>query len=263
MIHLFPSRTVALDLFGFSVHWYGIMYMLSFLLALFLIPRLQKYRDLHLTQDDWSRIVGWAVVGVLVGGRLGFVLFYEPAYYLAHPLEIVAVWKGGMASHGGFIGATVAMLWALRGKNVDAMIRVADIVAVPVVLGLGIGRIGNFINQELYGTITMLPWGIAIPGVEGLRHPVQLYEFALCVIIGLVCYWHLRKTRAAGTTFALFLLLYAVERILIEFLRIHAYPSVAFGLVREQMLTIPFLVIGIGIWAWTRRSIKMTKHGMV
>jgi phosphatidylglycerol:prolipoprotein diacylglycerol transferase len=153
-----------------------------------------------------------------------------------------------MASHGGFIGATLAILWTLRGKSLDALLRVADIVAIPVILGLGIGRIGNFINQELYGTVTSLPWGIVIPGVEGLRHPVQLYETLTCVIIAFLCYWHLRKTTTPGRTFGLFLTFYSIVRILLEWLRIHEHPPLLIGsipLFREQLLTIPLLLIGI------------------
>lgn len=256
MFLLFPSRTVAFEVFGFAVHWYGLLYLASFLLAYLLIPRLQKHRGLRLTSDDWSRVVSWTVVGVLVGGRLGYVFFYQPGYYLAHPLEIFAVWNGGMASHGGFIGATLAILWALRGRSREEILRVGDILAVPIVLGLGIGRIGNFINQELYGTVTSLPWGVAIPGVAGLRHPVQLYELGTCIVIGLLCYAHLRRVRTPGTTFGLALTLYAVARILLETIRVHAFPPVVFGLVREQLLTLPVLVIGIALLCWPYRSVR-------
>src|SRR5262245_54348329 len=113
MISFFPSREVALSIGSFSLHWYGLLYFAAFVVAWYLLPRLQKYRGLNLSSDEWSSILSWAVVGVIVGGRLGFVLFYEPSYYLSHPLEIFAVWKGGMASHGGFIGVALAMFWAL------------------------------------------------------------------------------------------------------------------------------------------------------
>jgi phosphatidylglycerol:prolipoprotein diacylglycerol transferase len=247
MFSLFPSRTVAIDLFGFSIRWYGLLYLLSFLVAFLLVPRLQKYRALRLASDEWSRIISAAVIGVIVGGRLGYVLFYQPAYYVAHPLEIFAVWNGGMASHGGFIGVTIALLYVLRKYSWEEIARIADVIAVPIILGLGIGRIGNFINQELYGTITTLPWGISIPDIEGLRHPVQLYEFGTSLVIAALCYVHLRSTQhqRPGRTLGLFLTLYGLVRILLEFIRIHAFPPLLLGLYREQVLTIPLVLIGL------------------
>lgn len=259
MISLFPSRTVAINLFGFSIRWYGLLYLFSFLLAFVLIPRLQKYRDLHLSRDEWSRIISAAVIGVIVGGRLGFVLFYQPAYYLAHPLEIVAVWNGGMASHGGFIGVTLALLWVLRKYSWEEILRIADVIAVPIILGLGIGRIGNFINQELYGTVTSLPWGITVPDAEGLRHPIQLYEFGTSLLIAFLCYLHLRHTQQRpGRTLGLFLALYSAVRIPLEFLRIHAFPSLLLGLYREQLLTLPLLLIGLFLLLHSQRHIQET-----
>jgi phosphatidylglycerol:prolipoprotein diacylglycerol transferase len=255
MFALFPSRTVAINLFGFGVRWYGLLYLLSFLLTFFLVPRLQKYRELRLSSDEWSRIISAAILGVLAGGRLGYILFYQPAYYLAHPLDIFAVWNGGMASHGGFIGVTIALLYALRKYSWAEIARIADVIAVPIILGLGIGRIGNFINQELYGTVTTLPWGISIPGVEGLRHPVQLYEFGTSLVIAALCYVHLRGSQhqRPGRTLGLFLTLYGVVRILLEFLRIHAFPPLFLGLYREQVLTIPLVLIGLLLLIGLRR----------
>jgi phosphatidylglycerol---prolipoprotein diacylglyceryl transferase len=250
MIDFFPSRAVAIDLFGFSVHWYGLLYFAAFAVAWFLVPRLQRYRDLSLSPDEWSRLVSWAVVGVIVGGRLGFVLFYDPAYYIAHPLEIFAVWKGGMASHGGFIGVTLAMLWALRSRKSDVL-RIADVVVIPVAIGLAFGRLGNFINQELYGTVTSLPWGMEFPGADGLRHPVQLYAVAKDLLIAAVCFIHLtRRPYVAGHTISLFLLLYGVLRFLTEFVR-EQNGAIYHGLSEGQWLTIPVFIAGIILWVWT------------
>ena len=257
MLHLFPSRTIALELFGFSVHWYGVMYLLAFLLAWHLLPRLQRQRGLHLSEDEWSSILAWTVLGVIAGGRLGFVLFYEPAYFLQHPLDVFAVWHGGMSSHGGLIGVVLALMVALRHRR-DQWLKIADIVVIPAALGLMLGRIGNFINQELYGTVTSLPWGIAVPGEVGLRHPTQIYAALKDLFIAGACYWHLTKVKPVrpGRTFALFLLLYAVLRFLLEYLRAQDYAFIDFGLFQlsiGQFLTIPVFAAGIALWRWTEK----------
>lgn len=253
MIDLFPSREVAFVLAGFPVHWYGLLYFAGFLIAWFLLPRLQRLRGLHLTGDDWSSLLSWGVVGVIVGGRLGYVLFYDPRYFLAHPADIVAVWKGGMSSHGGFIGVTLALLWALRARR-GQLLRIADVVVVPVAIGLALGRFGNFINQELYGTVTSLPWGIEIPGVEGARHPTQLYAVAKNLFIALSCFLFLRRSfYRPGRVFALFLLLYGVLRFLIEFVRDQG-PAFQGPLSEGQVLTIPVFLAGVLLWWWTGRD---------
>ncbi len=246
MIDLLPSRAVAVSIAGFQVHWYGLLYLAAFVIVWWMLPRLQKWRGLTYSTDEWSSIVSAAVAGVIIGGRLGYVLFYDPQYYAAHPLEIFAVWNGGMASHGGFIGVACALWWQLR-KNMSDFLKIADIAVIPAAIGLGLGRIGNFINQELYGTVTSLPWGMYFPGAEGLRHPIQLYDFAIQMVIAGVCYLHLKQTKTPGRTFALFLILYGIARFLLEFIR--EQHGVFFGPLSEgQVLTIPLLVIGIGIW---------------
>jgi len=253
MFVLFPTRTVALILFGFPVHWYGLLYFAGFLIGWWILPRLQKLRGLQLSSDDLSSILTATVVGVIVGGRLGYVLFYDPMYYFTHPLQIFAVWNGGMASHGGFLGVAIALWYVLRRRSREEFLKIGDIVVVPIAIGLGLGRIGNFINQELYGTVTTLPWGMSFPGVEGLRHPIQLYDFAMQMCIALVCYLALKKTAVAGRVFALFLMLYGVARFLLEFIR--EQNGVFFGpLSGGQMLTIPLLAVGVALWVRTRRS---------
>lgn len=253
MIALFPSRTVALELFGFSVHWYGLLYLAGFLLAWALLPKLQKYRQLSLSADDWSGLLSAAVLGVILGGRLGFVLFYEPAYFVAHPIEIFQVWHGGMSSHGGFLGVTVALLIALRNKTIDDKLRLADVVVTPIALGLMLGRVGNFINQELYGTITTLPWGIVVPGEEGLRHPTQLYAMVKDLLIAALCFLHVRRAGARnGETLALFLMLYSTLRLLVEHFRVQDY-DLWLGLTRGQLLTLPIFLIGLALAVWVRR----------
>ncbi len=262
MIELFPSRTVAIALFGFPVHWYGLMYLLGFLIAWWLLPRLQRFRGLPLSHDEWSGILSASVLGVLIGGRLGFVLLYQPVYYLSHLPEIVAVWQGGMSSHGGFIGVAIALLIVLRKRSWQEILAIADIVVIPVAIGLGLGRIGNFINQELYGTVTTLPWGMYFPGAEGLRHPVQLYELAGDWLNAAVCFFWLQRTAkrfTAGQIFSFFLMIYGVVRFLVEFVRAQDYPAVDLSFVTltiGQVYTIPVFLAGVGVWWWSRQRQK-------
>ena len=252
MITFFPSRTVALDFFGLSLHWYGILYVASFAIAALLLPRLQRLRDLDLSREGWLDIVTWAVVGVLAGGRLGFVLFYEPVYFLYAPWKIFYVWEGGMSSHGGFTGVVVA-LWLFTWMKGLWTWAVADVITVPAAIGLGLGRVGNFINQELYGTQSSLPWTIAVPGALGLRHPLQIYDVLLMLAVACVCYVLLRmgKPKAYGRIFAIFLLLYGIVRFLLEYIRVQTYPLILFGplaLTRGQLLTIPLIVFAAALW---------------
>lgn len=273
MIHFFPSRAVAVEILGFGVHWYGLLYLAAFLVAYHLLPRLQKYRRLSYTVEEWASLLSWAIAGVIVGGRLGFVLFYEPSMILTDPLETIAVWKGGMSSHGGFIGVTLCLLWALRHRRED-ILAVADIVVVPVAIGLALGRMGNFINQELYGPVTGLPWGISVPGQPGLVHPTPLYAVAKDLLIATLCYWHLRRTCVIGElsvaearrripegkTFALFLMLYGALRFLIEYVRVQPYGWVhplGIPLTRGQLLTVFVFAAGVGLWGWVTRRQRL------
>ena len=238
-----------------------------------MLPHLQRFRRLTLSAEEWSDLLVAAVIGVIVGGRLGYVLFYAPAYFFQHPFEIFAVWHGGMASHGGFIGVAVALLWVLRRRSRETILRIADIVVIPVTIGLGLGRIGNFINQELYGTVTTLPWAMAFPGADGLRHPIQLYDFFLQMLIALTLFWYLRRTepdQRIGRVCALFLILYAVARFLLECIREQHGELIALGgleFSKGQLLTIPIVIVGSWLWMKTKlpvgegEQLKMTRGG--
>ncbi len=258
MLNFFPTRTIALQLGGYAVHWYGVLYVLAFLIGFLLLPRLQKRCGLVLSTDDQLFIVVAAMLGVIVGGRLGYVLFYEPSYFVQHPGEIFQIWRGGMSSHGGFIGVAAALYVISRLLKVRFW-QLTDLVVVPVAIGLALGRLGNFINQELHGTITNLPWGMSFPGVPGRRHPVQLYAAAKDVLIAAVCFLWLQKQRPyrPGEVTSLFLLLYGALRFLLEFVRAQEYPPISFGaviLTRGQFLTLPLLLIGAWLWFASRQS---------
>lgn len=254
MIELFPTRAIALTIGGLSIHWYGVMYLLAFVLGLILLPNIQRYRKLYLTRDEWSTLAAWAVLGVVIGGRLGFVFFYDTDYYRHFPLHILYVWEGGMSFHGGFLGTTLALLFHAVQKGYPAA-RIADVLVVPVALGLALGRLGNFINQELYGTVTSLPWGMHFEGVEGLRHPTQIYAIIKDLLIGALCYLHLRRVdiQTPGKTFALFMILYGLGRFIVEYYREQTYALIHFSIVtltRGQLLTLPMFIFGVLLWIW-------------
>jgi len=252
MIHFFPTRTVALELLGFSIHWYGLMYLAGFVLAFFLLPRIQKYRGLSLSKDDWAQMLSWGIIGVIVGGRLGFVLFYEPGFFLRYPSEILQVWHGGMSSHGGFVGVAIALIFVSRKRKID-LLALADCLAVPIALGLALGRVGNLINGELYGVVTSVPWAMEFSDVEGLRHPTQLYAIVKNLLIAGICFYYLKKVKPAypGRTFALFLMLYGILRYLIEYFRDQPYGLFDLKIIllsRGQLLTIPVIIVGFILW---------------
>jgi len=252
---------IAFSIGPLAIRWYGLMYLIGFLLFLVLgkLRARDKWRDM--SSQDVDDLLFYGMIGVIVGGRLGHVLFYGPlSHYLAHPLEIFAVWKGGMASHGGIIGVIVAMaLFArMRGKS---FLRVADFVVPLVPLGLGAGRIGNFINGELWGRVTSptLPWAVVFPGAgDGLpRHPSQIYQFLLEGVVLFAILWiYSRKPRAAGTVGSLFLIFYGLLRIVGEVYREPEalYGYMPLGMSAGQWLSVPMVVIGLVCFMILRRN---------
>lgn len=258
MIHFFPERAIALTIGTFSIHWYGIMYLLGFLLGAWLLKKLQHYRHLSLSDDEQSSLIVHIILGVLIGGRLGYVLLYEPLTYLKNPFEILAVWHGGMASHGGFIGVGLALLIFCTKKKISIW-NVLDVIVVPVAIGLALGRLGNFINGELYGTVTTQPWGMQFPGVVGVRHPTQIYAILKDLTIAITCYYHLKltaKKHTAGFTTALFLTMYGCLRFIVEMFREQPFGFFTIGPIElsyGQMYTLPIILIGVGLWMYRAR----------
>ena len=247
----FPARRVAVEILGFPVYWYGVLYLAAFVLAAFALPRLQHLRKLSLSNAEWGDVLTGSVIGVLAGGRLGYVLFYRFADFFHHPFILFDVRGGGMASHGGFIGVALALLWALRTRPWSEKLAIADVAVVPIAIGLALGRLGNFINQELYGTVTTLPWGMEFPGAEGLRHPTQLYAIAKDLFIAGACFLYLRHTAASftpGKAMALFLMLYGVLRFLVEIVRDQTGVTMWGPLSEGQVLTVPIVLIGALLW---------------
>jgi phosphatidylglycerol---prolipoprotein diacylglyceryl transferase len=232
--------------------WYGLMYIIGFICAYFVILSGVKRRKIGLTRDDVADLVFYVAMGVILGGRSGYVLFYDLPVYLAHPLKVFAVWEGGMSFHGGLTGAILAGIYFVRKKKVE-FFRMADIVALTAPIGLGLGRIGNFINGELYGRVTDVPWGMVFPTGGSLpRHPSQLYEAILEGPVMYLALWLLgRKERAKGVIFWSFIALYGLFRFFVEFFR---QPDSQLGFIlgpfsMGQLLSFPMFLLGLGmIW---------------
>lgn len=256
MIELFPSREIFLTIGWLEIHWYGLMYLFAFILGWSLVPVLQKYRKLKLTSDQIDSLVFYVAIAVIVGARIGIVLFWEPAYYFSNPSKIFAVWEGGMSSHGGFTAVLILFYYYCRKHKVSFW-ALGDVVVVPVAIGLILGRFGNFINQELYGIPTTVPWGMHFDGVEDLRHPSQMYAMLKDGFIALMLYLHLKHTvnQKPGRNIALFFILYGILRFVTEYFRDQTGSPVhhigAITLTQGQLLTIPFFFLGVFLW-WYR-----------
>ena len=242
-----------------AVRWYGLMYVIGFI-AVIVLGKLRVRQGLApgLGERDVDDLLFYGVLGVILGGRLGYVLFYKLDHYLAHPVEILQVWTGGMSFHGGFLGVLVGIAIFCRARK-KRWITTMDFLAPLTPIGLGAGRIGNFINGELPGRPTDLPWGMWFPQVDRValaRHPSQLYNFALeGVALFIVLWWFSRKPRPAGAVSGAFLVGYGSFRFLEEFAR---QPDdflglLALGLSMGQWLSLPMIVAGLAMMAWAYR----------
>lgn len=204
----------------FAVRWYGLMYLLGFAASYLLVKYQAATRKLSFPPDFLESFYTFLIFGLIIGARLGYVLFYNLSFYRDHPLDMLALWHGGMSFHGGFIGSALAGIWFCRRTRRDPWL-MADLVAATAPIGIGLGRLGNFINAELYGRMTSAPWGMVFPGGgPSPRHPSQLYEFALEGVLLFVILWTVKdRLRRTGMTAALFIILYGLFRIVAEFFR--------------------------------------------
>jgi phosphatidylglycerol---prolipoprotein diacylglyceryl transferase len=247
---------IAFSLGPLAVRWYGLMYLLGFGLAWWLGLRRIAQGQAPIDRRQFDDLIFYAVLGVILGGRLGYVLFYKPGYYLAHPLEIPAVWQGGMSFHGGLLGVMGAMALAARRQGIGYL-RLMDFVAPLTPLGIAAGRMGNFINGELWGRPTDLPWGMLFRNAGSLpRHPSQLYEFALeGVALFALLWWFSSRPRARGQVSAMFLIGYGCLRFIAEFAREpDSFLGVlALGMTMGQWLCLPMIAGGLWLFAWSRR----------
>ena len=253
----FPNLDpVAFSLGPLQVHWYGLMYLLAFLMAWLLAHWRTKHYQLAWTFEQISDLIFYGALGVILGGRIGYMLFYGTSQLLANPLSVFKVWQGGMSFHGGVLGVAAA-LWFFSRKINKPFIEIADFVAPIVPLGLAVGRLGNFINGELWGRVTDAPWAMVFPNADDLpRHPSQLYELGLEGIILFIVVWcYASKPRPAGRVTGVFLIGYALCRIFIEFFR---EPDQQMGylawnwLTMGQLLSLPLLILGL--WFWLRQE---------
>ena len=248
---------IAFSIGPLAVRWYGLMYLIGF--VLFVVLGRHRARQNLLTgwhPRDIDDMLYYGVFGVILGGRLGYVLFYKPLYYLQHPLEVFALWQGGMSFHGGFLGVIFAMWLFARGRR-KRWLDVTDFIAPLVPLGLAAGRLGNFINGELWGRVTQGPWGMVFPqaGPEP-RHMSQLYQFGLEGLLLFVVLWlYTRRRRPTGATSGLFLVGYGGCRFVAEFAREpDAFLGpLALGLSMGQWLSLPMIVAGVGLMIWAYR----------
>lgn len=243
---------VALQIGPLAVHWYGLMYLLAFIQ--FLILGRIRVSQAHIQKQgfevrDVEDILFYGVLGVVLGGRLGYCLFYMPSHYLAHPLDILKVWEGGMSFHGGFLGVLAALALFAK-KRQFKFFTVADFIAPLVPFGLAFGRLGNFINGELWGRPTDLPWAMIFPqaGDQLARHPSQLYQFAgEGVLLGIFLWLYAKSPRRIGQVSGAFLLGYGLFRFLAEFAREpdRFLGTLSMGLSMGQWLSIPMILFGI------------------
>lgn len=260
LIHPMPDP-IAIQIGPLAVHWYGLMYVLAF--ALFIILGRVRIKQPHIAVLGWKKedlddMLFYGMLGVVIGGRLGEVLFYRPEYFMHNPLEIFMVWHGGMSFHGGFLGVILAMyLWSRKaGRN---LFDVLDFIAPLVPLGYAAGRLGNFINAELPGRIApeTLPWAMQWPGIPYPVHPSPLYQMLIDGILVFIILWlYARKQRPRMAVGAMFTLLYGCARFFTEYFRTPDWEVVWLGvpITSGQMLSLPMIVGAIALLVWAYKS---------
>ena len=243
---------VALALGPLNIHWYGLMYLVGIGGAWLLARKRLARFDSSWNQEKLSDLVFWVAMGVILGGRLGYVLFYDLAAYIAEPVKILRVWEGGMSFHGGLLGVMIATWWFGK-RNGKSFFQLMDFIAPLVPIGLGAGRIGNFINAELYGRATDVSWAMVFPTdpAQLARHPSQLYQFALeGVALFVILWFYSRKPRPTMAVSGMFALWYGIFRFIVEFVRVPdaQLGYLAFGwLTMGQVLCIPMILGGAAL----------------
>ncbi len=251
----YPNFDPTIVKIGFlQIRWYGVCYLISIVFGYLFYRDVMLWRGVKISKKLYEDLLFYLIMGVIFGGRLGYVLFYNLSYYLSNPLEIFAVWHGGMSFHGGALGVALLGLYFVK-KNGLSFYDCADCVTPFLAVGLGMGRLGNFINGELFGRVTDVPWGMIFPFGGALpRHPSQLYEFILeGVILGLICWFALRKIKTSGIVFWIFIGGYGVFRFFVEFFR---QPDAQLGYILFGWITmgqiLSFLMVILAIFMSVR-----------
>ncbi len=266
LIHPLPDP-IAIAIGPLAIRWYGIMYLIAF--ALFIVLGRIRLKQAHIASAGWTTadledMLTYGVLGVIIGGRLGEVVFYHPAYYLEHPAEMLAVWNGGMSFHGGFLGVMLAM-WVWAKRHGRRLMDVMDLIAPLVPLGYAAGRVGNFINAELPGRIAdaSLPWAMVWPNVDSLpRHPSPLYQALIDGVLLFIVLWlFARKPRPYLAVSGVFAAGYGAARFFTEYFRTPDY-EVALGpvlLSAGQLLSLPMIALG-GVLLWIAYRSPVVNH---
>ena len=255
MLLIHPSIDPVIVSFGvIQIRWYGIAYVLGFLLGIYLIKQINLGYQKRIKNKQIDDFFIWSVVGVILGGRIGYVLFYQTATILTDPINILFIWKGGMSFHGGLIGIIISIFLFSKKYSID-FFQLSDLVSSVAPIGLFFGRLANFINVELYGRVTDFPFAMIYPSIDkDPRHPSQLYEaFFEGVVLFIILRYFNKKNYSQnnfGFITSLFLILYGIFRFLIEFLR---EPDAHIGLIFNsvtmgQLLCVPLVIIGVGIY---------------
>ena len=242
--------TFAVQFGGFGIRWYAIAYLVGLLAGWYLLRREASHIGSPLRPETVDILLNYVLFGIIIGGRLGYILFYNSAYYLAHPLSVLRIWEGGMAFHGALLGVVIGLLIMAKRHYVSFFV-LTDRVALVVPVGLFFGRLSNFINGELYGRVTTLPWAMIFPKSDGQpRHPSQLYEAGLeGLLLGVIMlmFWRRGWLQQHGRISGVFMAGYGVARIIIEFFR---EPDAQIGLLLNsismgQLLSVPMIIFGI------------------
>jgi len=257
----YPNIDPAIVTFGpFAIHWYGLMYLIGFVAVWWLGTLRARKPDSGWNPEEISDLLFYGALGVILGGRIGYILFYNFGLFMDDPLVLFRIWQGGMSFHGGMLGVFVAM-WLYGRKTGRGFYAITDVIAPYVPIGLGAGRIGNFINGELWGRPTDLPWGMVFPFVDNQpRHPSMLYEALFeGLVLFLILWFYSAKPRPRRAVSGMFMVFYGIFRFAVEFVRV---PDVqigylAFGWVTEgQVLSAPMVLFGLYLlwWAYSERG---------
>ncbi|WP_198243999.1 prolipoprotein diacylglyceryl transferase [methane-oxidizing endosymbiont of Gigantopelta aegis] len=249
---------VLLDLGAVKIRWYGLMFASAFMASFYVMQWIYRREGKNVEQLD--DLLWYMAIGTIVGARLGHCLFYDPVFYLTHPLKIFAIWEGGLASHGASIGIILSLYLYVR-KTGDNFLWLLDRVAMTSMIAASFIRVGNFFNSEIVGIPAQIPWAIIFPRVDTLpRHPVQLYESISYAVIFLVLVWVYRKTaekQINGLLFGLFCILAFSARFVLEFFKTRqASYNHDFWLTTGQILSIPFFLIGVGVVVWALKRYR-------